>query len=355
MNAVRRIAGCCGDSCRSSCGIANAFCGVATHTRRVSTGASTSHTLASIQARREALVQSLLKPETSVRLDNVLAQNGRCPRRYARQFCRNYEVKEMLPNGVMIPILTGATKVNPLNILIDGEKLQYVGAPMHIILHKPAGYVCSHSEGDDQTIYDLFPKAFMMRKPLLSSIGRLDKLATGLLLLSQNGGLNARLTSPKRHCPKEYHVSLKDPLSTAGFEAAAFASGKLQLVDGANCKPARIVPHKAHRNICKVVLTEGRYHQIRRMFAAVGHCVTAIHRTTFAGLRLVDTGLAPGQWAMLTQAQLEILLRNSEQKQRAARSHGDGAKIRRESLDEYDDEEINIAEDDDYSDVDVAE
>lgn len=255
-----------------------------------------------------------------MRVDNILAQQGLCLRREARQFCRGHDIVAALagPPPVRVArVLTGATKVDPASVTLDGAPLAPQpppGAHLHLALHKPAGYVCTHALDEGRTVYELLPAEFQLRNPVLASVGRLDKHATGLLLLTTHGGLAARLTSPRRGVPKEYVVSLEQPLSPQLGEVAAFASGRLRLVDGSRARPAVLVPHAdpALRHVAKVTLAEGRHHQLRRMFAAVGHAVTGIHRVGFGGLRLPELGLGtPGAWRQLTPAELQALLDGS--------------------------------------------
>jgi 16S rRNA pseudouridine516 synthase len=247
-----------------------------------------------------------------VRVDNLLAQAGFCSRKEARQFCRGYWVVALKPDGREERILTGKTKVLPWELRVEGgAAIEHAGKILTIAMHKPQGYVCTHADDEGESVYDLLPQTFSMRKPLLSSIGRLDKMSTGLLLFTQDGKLNSLLSNPGAQengyggCPKEYIVSLEEDLSEAGVEAAAFSSGRLQLVDGSICAPALLVPHSTKKNICKVTLGEGKHHQIRRMFAAIGHNVTGIHRISYGGLKLPDLGLKPGEWRVLEDNEVQ--------------------------------------------------
>jgi 16S rRNA pseudouridine516 synthase len=167
------------------------------------------------------------------------------------------------------------------------------------MLHKPLGLVCSHRE-PGRSVYELFPRRWRARQPVLSSIGRLDGETTGLLLVTDDGGLLHRIISPKNHVAKRYHATLARPL--AGTESAEFASGTLML-DGED-KP--LAP--AHLEILSattawLTVTEGRYHQVRRMFAAVGNHVEALHRDRIGGLDL-PADLVPGRYRILTQSDL---------------------------------------------------
>ena len=181
------------------------------------------------------------------------------------------------------------------------RRMQIDGAPLDpppglvVLLHKPLGMTCSHKE-DGALVYDILPARWRRRDPTLSTIGRLDKETSGLLLLTDDGDFLHRVISPRRHVAKVYRATLARPL--AGTEGALFASGELMLEGEAKpLAPAEldvISPTEA-----LLTVTEGRYHQVRRMFAAVGNHVEALHRERVGGLALPDD-LAPGQWRLLT-------------------------------------------------------
>jgi 16S rRNA pseudouridine516 synthase len=173
-------------------------------------------------------------------------------------------------------------------------------APLVLIMHKPLGVVCSHRE-DGERIYDLLPKRWQIRDPALSSVGRLDKDTSGLILITDDGDYLHRVISPKRHVPKVYRAALDRPLT--GTEGAAFASGTLML-EGEE-KP--LLPAELEalgEREARLTITEGRYHQVRRMFAAVGNHVVGLHRERIGGVILPDD-LAPGEHRILTAAQAE--------------------------------------------------
>jgi 16S rRNA pseudouridine516 synthase len=168
-------------------------------------------------------------------------------------------------------------------------------APLTLIMHKPLDVVCSHKE-PGRSVYELLPRRWRARMPGLSTIGRLDKDTTGLLLITDDGPFLHRVISPRSHVPKRYLATLDRPLE--GHEAAAFASGTLML-DGEKdpLAPAVLEPLDARR--AYLTVSEGRYHQVRRMFAAVGNHVVALHRDRIGSLALPDD-LAPGAWRILT-------------------------------------------------------
>jgi 16S rRNA pseudouridine516 synthase len=161
------------------------------------------------------------------------------------------------------------------------------------MLHKPEGYTCSTAD-PGRVIYELLPPRFGLRKPIISPVGRLDRETSGLLLLTDDGDILHRIISPRSAIAKTYRASLDRPLR--GDEAAVFASGTLMLRSEAKpLLPASLTVIDDHTAL--VTVTEGRYHQIRRMFAAVGNHVTALHRVQIGSLDLGD--LAPGEWRIL--------------------------------------------------------
>ncbi len=186
------------------------------------------------------------------------------------------------------------------NIRFDGEPID--PAPgMVIAMNKPAGFTCSHSD-QGRLVYELLPPRFLKRDPKLSSIGRLDAETTGLILFTDDGALLHRLISPKSSIEKVYEARLARPLE--GHETALFASGELVLRgEDKPCLPAQL--EVTGERTARLTLTEGRYHQVRRMFAAAGNHVEALRRIRFGPLDL--GGLAEGEWRLLTDAERTLL------------------------------------------------
>lgn len=170
-----------------------------------------------------------------------------------------------------------------------------------LMLHKPPGYVCS-TKDKGRLIYDLLPPRYRLRDPVLSTVGRLDRETSGMLLFTDDGALLHRIISPKSELPKVYEAMLAEPMR--GDEAALFASGTLMLESEQKpLLPAELeVLGPQH---ARLTLHEGRYHQVRRMFAAVGNHVEALHRVSVGGLSLGD--LALGQWRTLADVDRERL------------------------------------------------
>lgn len=171
--------------------------------------------------------------------------------------------------------------------------------PLTIALNKPDGHTCS-ADDPGATIYDLLPERFSHRNPGLNPIGRLDKDTTGLLLMTDDGKLLHRIIHPKSHCLKVYHATLDRPLQ--GHEAALFASGTLML--NGETKPLLPAGFEAlGGREALVTLHEGRYHQVRRMFAAAGNHVVDLKRISIGGFRL-PADLEEGGWRELTPEDL---------------------------------------------------
>ncbi|MDD3598083.1 16S rRNA pseudouridine(516) synthase [Sulfuricurvum sp.] len=230
---------------------------------------------------------------SKVRLDKLLSSLGYCSRR---------EVGVLIREGIITHTLNlplkNDTKVAHDEILFDGEPLD-PPMGMVILMHKPVGYVCSHDDGEGRLVYDLLPERWRLRDPKISTVGRLDKDTSGLLLLTDDGALLHRLTSPKHKVPKVYEATLDRALS--GNEAEIFASGTLMLnSEKTPCLPAKLtVIDPTH---ARLEIVEGRYHQVRRMFAAVGNHVVALHRSTFGTLELGD--LKAGEYRLIDKESL---------------------------------------------------
>ena len=185
--------------------------------------------------------------------------------------------------------------VDHADVRLDGAPLDHPHGVL-VMLHKPVGVTCSLKD-PGRLVYDLLPPRWKARDPVMSTVGRLDRDTSGLLLLTDDGQLLHRIISPKSHLPKVYEATLAEDLR--GDEGAAFASGTL-LLEGES-KPLlpagfeALGPRRA-----RLVLHEGRYHQVRRMFAAIGHHVAALHRPQVGGLDLGE--LPVGEWVVLDEA-----------------------------------------------------
>ena len=168
-----------------------------------------------------------------------------------------------------------------------------------LMLHKPLGVTCSHKELGP-LVYSLLPERWRQREPAISTIGRLDKETSGLLLMTDDGGLLHRIISPRSSVTKRYDVTLDRPLR--GDEEELFASGKMMLEgEEKPLLPATLEAVSSTRAF--VTVTEGRYHQVRRMFAACRNHVTTLHRDRVGGLTLPDD-LAAGHYRILNDTDI---------------------------------------------------
>lgn len=192
------------------------------------------------------------------------------------------------------------------DVRLDGEPLDPPPG-LVLMLHKPTGYTCSTSDAGE-LVYDLLPPRFKLRSPTLATVGRLDRDTSGLLLMTEDGALLHRIVHPKAKLEKVYEATLARDLR--GDEAAKFAGGALMLdSERTPLLPARL--EATGPRTARLTLTEGRYHQVRRMFAAVGNHVEALHRSRVGGLTL--EGLARGQWRALTDGDITRLFNNPGQ------------------------------------------
>ncbi|WP_142849131.1 pseudouridine synthase [Telmatospirillum sp. J64-1] len=224
-----------------------------------------------------------------MRLEKLLANLGYGSRRDIARMCRDGFVTDAAGNPITVN-----SDLQPEQIRVEGEPLDPI-APFTILLNKPDGYSCT-TEDPGRVIYDLLPERYRYRKPLLSPVGRLDKDTTGLLLMTDDGQLLHRIISPKAEIAKTYEVILDRPLS--GEEGKIFASGELMLrSEKTPLKPAVLEVLDERRAL--LTIREGRYHQVRRMFAAVGNHVQSLRRVRVGALDLGD--LPEGEWRAATE------------------------------------------------------
>lgn len=213
------------------------------------------------------------------RLDQILANLGYCSRREARLWIESGRVT-----------VAGKTPTDPgmksehADVLVDGQPLDHPEGLL-LVFNKPAGLVCSHDTKEGPNVYSVLPERWHRRNPQVTSVGRLDKETTGLLLLTDQSVFVHRLTSPKHKVSKLYQVTTAQDMPPGLVEL--FASGTLLLSGESDpCLPAEL--RIKTKRTADLILVEGRYHQVRRMFANQGCEVTALHRTTFGNLELGD-------------------------------------------------------------------
>jgi 16S rRNA pseudouridine516 synthase len=222
-----------------------------------------------------------------MRLVKLIANLGYGSRKDVAWMFREGRVTD--PEG---EVLYADDKVEHAHIRIDGEPLD-PPAGMVLMMHKPLGVTCSRKD-PGRVVYDLLPPRYRLRSPALSTVGRLDRDTSGLLLFTDDGALLHRIISPRANITKVYEATLAQDLR--GDEQALFASGTLMLESETTpLLPARL--DVLEPRYVRLAITEGRYHQVRRMFAAVGNHVETLQRTTIGGLQLA--GLSSGEWRQL--------------------------------------------------------
>jgi 16S rRNA pseudouridine516 synthase len=231
---------------------------------------------------------------TLLRADQLLSRFGYCSRREAPSWVKRSRVSQA---GVII--LDPAKRVDPAQCAVDGVAVEFPHGVL-VAFHKPAGYICTHEEGESETIYTLLPDSFIGRIPAVTSVGRLDKDTSGLLLLTDDGTLVHRWTSPKKHVPKVYEVETDERIPLTAVEL--FASGTLILRSETEpCLPAQM--EITGPRTARITLVEGRYHQVKRMFASQGCAVVKLHRAQIGQLALGD--LAEGAWRVVSTAEVD--------------------------------------------------
>jgi 16S rRNA pseudouridine516 synthase len=233
-----------------------------------------------------------------MRLDRLLANLGYGSRREVGYLIANGQVTgdegRLRDPGERLAI----TADLPRRLRVSGAPLD-PPPPLTLILHKPLGVVCSHTE-PGRSVYELLPERWRRRDPVLSTIGRLDADTSGLLLITDDGPLLHRVISPRHHVTKRYLATLARPLQ--GHEGPVFAAGDLVL-EGEAAPLAPALLEALSPTSGWLTVTEGRYHQVRRMFAAVGNHVAALHRDRIGGLDL-PLDLAPGEFKVASPEEL---------------------------------------------------
>ena len=228
-----------------------------------------------------------------MRVDALLSRYGYCSRREAGAWVKQGRVVQ---EGA--PMRTPNARVKPESVLVDGEPVPYP-AGICVALHRPVGYTCSHDAADGTPVYELLPPQWLRRTPPVQTVGRLDKETSGLLLITDDGALLHALTSPKRHVPKQYAYTTEAPVPTEAVEL--FAAGSLLLRgEKEPCLPAQLELTAPCAGL--LTLHEGRYHQVRRMLAAVGAPVLTLQRVAVGTLHLDALHLAPGEWVEVQPA-----------------------------------------------------
>ena len=233
------------------------------------------------------------------RLDKLIADSGIASRSEAKALIRQGRVTV---NGAVPRTAEEKYLSETAEIRVDGALINCT-AMRYLMLNKPGGVLSATEDPKQQTVLDLLPKE--LQRQGLFPVGRLDKDTTGLLLLTNDGDFAHRVISPKKHVPKVYRAAVDGILTEE--DVAAFAAG-LTLSDGLECLPARL--ELLRPSVGRVTVFEGKYHQVKRMFASRGKYVTALHRESVGGVKL-DPALAPGAFRELTAAELAAVFKEN--------------------------------------------
>jgi 16S rRNA pseudouridine516 synthase len=241
------------------------------------------------------LLNALGPDAVPIPLSRYLVALGYGTRKEAERIVRQRRVKTAAGT-----VLRDIDAYDHHDVFVDSTPLEAPPGSV-ILLHKPVGYVCSLNDRPPM-IYELLPATFPKRTPVMASIGRLDADTSGLLLVTDDGPLNHLLASPKSHVPKRYAMTLAEPLR--GDEAEVLASGTLMLKgETTPLLPADFIA--TGERGAEITVREGRYHQVRRMMAAIGNHVHALQRVAVGTLPLGD--LPVGHWRLLDAGEIAEL------------------------------------------------
>ena len=231
----------------------------------------------------------LTRPKVKLKLARLLQSQGMGTR---RSCIAQIQAGEVSVNGILCLNPDAQFDTENLQFSIAGENWLY-REKVYLALHKPAGYECSQQPIHHPSVFTLLPAP--LRKRGVQCVGRLDQDTTGLLLMSDDGGFIHRATSPNRHIGKAYQVQCKHPVDDAHM--AQLLAG-VSLRDAPDTVAALACTRIAHDTV-QLTIAEGKYHQVKRMLAAVGNRVIALHRVAIGAYSLPDD-LLPGAWRWMS-------------------------------------------------------
>ena len=241
-----------------------------------------------------------------MQLQEILYSQGFGTRRVCAGLIQQGFVQVYIDNGAVAPVTVTDSAMEfvakDLRFRVQGVEWEYF-EKAYVLLNKPAGTECSQKPSTYPSVYTLFPSPLRLRPQKsavqgVQAVGRLDQDTTGLLLLSDDGQFIHQMSSPKKHSPKVYEVTAKHPLDDTQVQrllAGVVLDDDPKPVRAAACE---IVDPDGASTHLRLTLTEGKYHQVKRMLAAVGNRVEGLHRSRIGALEL-PADLAPGQWRWL--------------------------------------------------------
>lgn len=230
-------------------------------------------------------------------LDRILQSQGFGTRNYCRQLIRQGEVRV---GGVVVDDERAEFETDGLRFSVCDEAW-VAREHVYLALNKPGDIECSRRPSHHPSVMTLLPDVFRQRE--IQAIGRLDHDTTGLLLLTDDGAFNHRMSSPKHHVPKRYLATTAEPITAELVEALR---NGVQLHDEPVPIAAEECVQVAEQQL-EIVLAQGKYHQVKRMLAAAGNHCAALQRISIGELRLASLSLAEGEWCYLEQDQLNLL------------------------------------------------
>lgn len=231
-----------------------------------------------------------------MRIDKLLSELGLCTRREAAKIAKSGGI---LVDGIPIKDVSKHIDPEKQSVTLQGRSVVYQKFT-YVMLNKPTGYVSATDDKSLPYVIELLPDE--LRRRDLFPVGRLDRDTVGLMILTNNGPLAHSLLSPKHHVRKEYFFTAAEPLDA---DAERDFEQGITLADGYECKSAELYLDEG-RAQGRIVLTEGKYHQIKRMIASRNNRVTGLERLSFGEIRL-DSRLARGEWRYLTEEEIKIL------------------------------------------------
>lgn len=231
-----------------------------------------------------------------MRIDKLLSELGIASRKEAAKVAKSGGI---IIDGIAVRDVSKHIDPEKSKVIYLGREIVYQKYT-YVMLNKPTGYVSATDDKSLPYVTELLPEELRRRE--LFPVGRLDRDTVGLMILTNNGVLAHSLLSPKHHVTKEYYFTAAEPVREGAEEH--FKDG-VTLADGYECKPAELYLSEDRRE-GRIVLTEGKYHQIKRMIAAQDNRVTSLERISFGGI-LLDRTLARGEWRYLTDNEIKLL------------------------------------------------